>query len=129
MSAAERPISPHLSIYRPQITSMTSIMHRFTGLALVAGAALLAYWLWAAAYAPAMFESLYECLASTFGLACLLGWTLAFYYHLANGIRHLFWDIGMGLEIVQATRSGWTVILLALLLTAFTWYQVAEAMG
>jgi succinate dehydrogenase / fumarate reductase, cytochrome b subunit len=94
MSKDNRPLSPHLSIYRPQISSVLSIMHRITGLALFVGTALITFWLWSAAYAPAFYSTFHAGLNSPFGQICLLGWTLAFYYHLGNGIRHLFWDMG-----------------------------------
>src|SRR5271154_5369551 len=110
MSSNKRPPSPHLSIYRPQISSVLSITHRLTGLALFAGTALLVLWLWSAAYAPAFYGTLHHALASVIGRVCLLGWLLAFYYHLSNGIRHLFWDAGMGFSLPQVDRSGWAVI-------------------
>jgi succinate dehydrogenase / fumarate reductase cytochrome b subunit len=90
----KRPTSPHLSIYRKQISSVLSILHRLTGIALFAGTAVIVVWLWTIAYAPDLFSALRELLASPVGQICLLGWTAAFYYHLGNGIRHLFWDAG-----------------------------------
>lgn len=129
MSSIQRPTSPHLSIYRPQITSVLSILHRITGVALYAGSILLMFWLWTAAYAPMLHSEMRECMASPFGLALLAGWTAAFYYHLSNGIRHLFWDMGKGLDIPCATRSGWFVLLMTLLLTVFTWSFVLNTAG
>ena len=117
----QRPTSPHLSIYRPQISTVLSIMHRMTGVALFAGTALLVAWLWSIAYAPAFYSTLHDIIASPVGQLCLLGWTAAFYYHLCNGIRHLFWDIGKGFTLPVMTRSGWAVIFATLFLTAFTW--------
>ena len=122
MSNVQRPTSPHLTIYRKQITSVLSITHRLTGLALYAGTALIAMWLWSAAYAPAQFSALHGLLASPFGKFCLLGWTACFYYHLCNGIRHLFWDVGAGFDLKQVDRSGWTVVFLTVLMTAYTWH-------
>lgn len=119
--SSRRPLSPHLSIYRPQITSVLSITHRATGIGLMAGAALLVVWLCAAAYDTESFARVHECLASPAGRFFLIGWTLAFYFHLANGIRHLFWDIGMGFGLAQVSRSGWAVLAFTLLMTALTW--------
>ena len=121
MTNSNRPVSPHLSIYRPQISSVLSITHRLTGLALFAGTALMVAWLWSAAYAPAFYATLHEALASPLGKLCLLGWTLAFYFHLGNGIRHLFWDAGYGFTLPVMARSGWAVIVFTLLMTATTW--------
>jgi len=121
MSDSSRPLSPHLGIYRWQISMVLSILHRITGLALFAGTALMMIWLWSAAYAPAFYVTLHSYLASPLGKLCLFGWTLAFYYHLGNGIRHLFWDIGKGFSLPAMTRSGWAVIIFTLLMTAATW--------
>lgn len=121
MAIPARPTSPHLSIYRPQITSVTSILHRMTGVALYVGAPLLVYWLWAAAYAPEQFTRLHECLASQPGQAALMGWTAAFYYHLANGLRHLCWDMGKGFALPQVARSAWLVLIFTLVMTLATW--------
>ena len=99
-----------------------------TGLALFAGMAVMVSWLWAAAYAPVFFGTLHGFLSSLFGKFCLLGWTVAFYYHLGNGIRHLFWDMGKGFELPTMHKSGWTVVISAILLTAFTW-GVATSSG
>jgi succinate dehydrogenase / fumarate reductase cytochrome b subunit len=129
MSSHPRPLSPHLTIYRPQITSMLSILHRITGVALYAGTALLMGWLWSAAYAPELFAQMHQCLSSTIGKVALIGWTLAFYFHLANGIRHLFWDVGMGFSIPQATRSGWLVLIFTLLATLFSWGFIQATVG
>jgi succinate dehydrogenase / fumarate reductase, cytochrome b subunit len=127
MSTQNRPTSPHLTIYKPQITSVLSITHRMTGVALFFGTPLLVGWLYVVAYAPAHYVKLHECLASDAGKALLFGWTLAFYYHLANGIRHLFWDLGKGFTIPQVNRSGWAVLIFTLLMTMFTWGFISSA--
>ncbi|MDE3015406.1 MAG: succinate dehydrogenase, cytochrome b556 subunit [Pseudomonadota bacterium] len=124
-----RPLSPHLSIYRPQISSVLSILHRLTGLALFAGTALVVAWLCSAAYAPAFYATLHDGMDSFIGRLCLLGWTLAFYCHFCNGIRHLFWDIGMGFTLPQMARSGWAVIVLTIVFTALTWGFVSALAG
>jgi succinate dehydrogenase / fumarate reductase cytochrome b subunit len=124
VSAQDRPTSPHLSIYRWQITSVLSITHRLTGLALYAGSGLLALWLAAAAYSPECYADIKTFLNSWLGQLMLIGWTLAFYYHLSNGIRHLAWDAGYGFTIPVATRTGWAVVFFTVVMTALTWMCV-----
>jgi succinate dehydrogenase / fumarate reductase, cytochrome b subunit len=91
---ASRPLSPHLQIYRPQITSVLSISHRATGLALSLGTLLLVWWLVALARGPEAFASVQSFVGSWLGRLLLLGWTFSLFFHLANGIRHLCWDAG-----------------------------------
>lgn len=119
-----RPLSPHLTVYRPQITSMTSIFHRITGVALAVGSVILVLWLWGAAYAPELFSMIVDCFRSTVGQLLLAAWSFAFFYHMCNGIRHLGWDAGYGYAIEDATRNGVLVILAALFLTGATWFAV-----
>ncbi len=121
---AERPLSPHLSVYKPQITSMLSILHRITGFGLSVGTLLLGAWLWSAAFSPSFYATLTEVTASWFGRVFLFGWTVAFFYHLFNGIRHLMWDAGMGLTIPSVNRSGIAVLLLTLALSVGVWAYV-----
>lgn len=121
MASHDRPLSPHLQIYRWQITSVMSILHRLTGVALAAGTLLLVYWLVAAAMGPAEFAAAQACIGSVFGRILLFGWSLALFYHLANGIRHLAWDAGLGFELPAVTRSGWLVLAATLALTAAAW--------
>ena len=116
-----RPLSPHLQIYRPQITSVLSILHRATGIALSVGTLMLTWWLVAAASGPAAFASAQGFIASWFGLLLLFGWTFALFFHLCNGIRHLFWDAGQGLEIKQVYASGWAVVAASGGLTVLAW--------
>jgi succinate dehydrogenase / fumarate reductase cytochrome b subunit len=129
MSNPNRPISPHLSIYRKQISSVLSIFHRLAGLALFVGTGLLVSWLWSAAYAPEFYPQLHEYLSSLLGQVALFGWMAAFYYHLANGIRHLFWDMGKGFELSAMAASGWAVVLFTVLMTMFTWGFIHSAAG
>jgi succinate dehydrogenase / fumarate reductase cytochrome b subunit len=124
-----RPLSPHVGIYRWQITNTLSILHRMTGFGLTLGLIPLAAWIWGAAYNAALFDWLAGAFASNIGKAMLFGWTLAFYYHLANGMRHLNWDIGEGFKLNEVTRSGRVVVLFVLGMTAFTWYYVAQHGG
>ena len=121
MAANQRPLSPHLQIYRPQITSVLSILHRMTGLFLAFGAMFLVLWLIALASGPERYTLVLELLVSPPGLIMLAGWTFAMFYHLCNGIRHLFWDAGMGFELPQATMSGWAVVIASAVLTVAVW--------
>jgi succinate dehydrogenase / fumarate reductase cytochrome b subunit len=105
-----RPLSPHLQVYKPQLTSVTSILNRITGFALSIGLFLLCWWLWAAAYSPGSLKSFYGFTGSWFGILLLFGWSVAFYYHLANGIRHLIWDTGRMLELKDAYKGGYAVL-------------------
>ena len=116
-----RPLSPHLQIYRPQLTSMLSILHRATGIALAVGALYLAIWVISAAASPRAY-------AAVPGLQRLdrrphRAGRLAVraFYHLCNGIRHLFWDAGYGFELKDAYRSGWIVVVVSLIATALSW--------
>ncbi len=121
MASDNRPLSPHLQIYRPQLTSMLSIAHRGAGIALGAGAAFFAWWLLAAASGPEAYGAAQSFFGSVPGIIVLAGFSFALFYHLCNGIRHLFWDAGMGLELDQAYRSGWAVVAAAAVLTAGAW--------
>jgi len=112
------------STYRLQLTSVLSFAHRVTGIALAAGTILLVGWLWAAAYNPDCFEGISAFFEGFFGRILLFGWSYAFYFHLCNGIRHLFWDIGKGFEIKDAYRSGYLVLGTSVLLTCITWIAV-----
>jgi succinate dehydrogenase / fumarate reductase, cytochrome b subunit len=120
-SPPPRPLSPHLQIYRPQLTSVLSITHRATGIALAAGTLLLVWWLVAAASGPQAFATVQGFMGSWFGLLLLLGWSASLFYHLANGIRHLFWDAGIGFELKTAYASGWAVVIATAALTAIAW--------
>jgi len=122
-----RPLSPHLQVYRPQITSVLSILHRFTGLALSVGALLFSYWVIAVASGAEAYANAQAFIGSWFGYLLMIAFSYALFYHLCNGIRHLFWDIGMGFELPTATRTGWLVVILSLGLTAAAWI-VALAM-
>lgn len=126
---AARPTSPHLSIYRWQISMTLSILHRITGMALYAGTAVIVLWLWSSAYAPAFYTSLHQWLSSIFGQILMVGWTAAFYYHLANGVRHLIWDIGKGFTLPVMFRSGIAVLLFTIALTALTWIMALTTTG
>ena len=121
MPSVQRPLSPHLQVYRPQITSLLSIAHRISGIGLSVGAVLFVWQLVAAASGPNAFDGFERFIGSWFGLALLVAWSAAFFYHLANGIRHLVWDAGYGFSIEQTYRSGRLVLAAAAVLTALAW--------
>ena len=119
---AARPLSPHLQVYRWQLTMTLSILHRMTGVGLAVGTLLLVWWLAAAATGPEQFALVQSIMGSLVGRLLLLGWTFALFYHLANGIRHLFWDMGAGFELKTTYRSGWLVVVASFALTAIAWW-------
>ena len=121
MANVERPLSPHLQIYRWPVTMATSILHRATGCALAAGTLLLTWWLAAAAAGSDYYALVQACLGSILGRLVLLGFSWALFYHLLNGIRHLFWDAGHGYSIPVANKSGWAVIIGSVVLTVLAW--------
>jgi len=129
MDPTNRPLSPHLQIYRPQITSVLSICHRLSGIGLGAGTLLLAYWLIAAAAGPGPFDLAQGLIGSWLGSILLIGWTFGLCYHLCNGIRHLFWDAGYGYEIKTVYRSGWLVVITSVLFTGGIWLSVVVSRG
>ena len=120
MATDNRPLSPHLGIYRWQITMTMSILHRATGVALAVGSILLVWWLVAAGVGPDAFQTVHGLLSSGVGQFLLIGWTFSLYYHLCNGIRHLAWDAGWGFEIKSMYVTGYTVWVLALVLTGIS---------
>ena len=122
MATRERPLSPHLQVYRWQITMTMSILHRATGVALTVGAFGLAWWLMAMAAGGEQAVRAAACLASPFGKIVLFGFSASLVYHLLNGIRHLLWDIGWGYEIPEVYKSGYTVAALTVVLTAVIWF-------
>jgi succinate dehydrogenase / fumarate reductase cytochrome b subunit len=122
MANRERPLSPHMQVYRWQITMTMSILHRASGLVLVVGAFALAWWLLAVAAGGQAYADAAACLASPLGRLVLFGFSLSLVYHLLNGIRHLLWDSGWGFEIPEVYRSGWTVAGLTVVLTVLIWF-------
>lgn len=118
---ANRPLSPHLQVYRWTLTMTLSILHRATGLALSVGLFLVTCWLLAAAAGPASFDDLHGFVTGPVGTALLVAWTFALALHLANGVRHLFWDLLFGLDMPQARASGWAVWVFAIAATAAVW--------
>lgn len=118
----ERPLSPHLTVYRFMYTMTLSILHRATGVVLSFGLLLLAWWLMAAATGPEAFDSATSILSGWFFQLLLLGWMVSFVYHLCNGIRHLTWDVGLGLEKHQARRSAMLTLVATVLVSALLGY-------
>ncbi len=129
MSTGSRPLSPHLQVYRPQLTSVLSILHRITGVALAVGTLVLLWWLISAAAGPGPFAAAEAVIGSWAGRLLLFGWTMALFYHLCNGIRHLFWDVGWGFELPVVYASGWVVLGATLALTLGAWWWGYAAMG
>lgn len=124
MSNSERPLSPHLFIYRWPMTMTVSILHRVSGLVLALGLIALVLWLLAAADGDAAHARFAGAMDSLFGRLFLALLSFAFFFHLANGVRHLAWDLGFGFEIPQANASGWTVIAATIVLTLAYWLAV-----
>jgi succinate dehydrogenase / fumarate reductase cytochrome b subunit len=112
-----RPLSPHLGVYKFMYTMSLSIMHRITGVAASVGFLLFAWWLMALASGPADYASAMRTLSTPVAKLLLIGFTFSVVYHFCNGIRHLVWDTGRGLERAQARRSGAVVIVAALAIT------------
>jgi len=121
VSAAGRPLSPHLQVYRPLINMMMSIVHRITGAVLYGGTLLLALWLAATAFSPEVFALASGLLASWLGKLVLIGFTWAVLHHLIGGIRHLIWDLGWGFDLKIVDLMSWGSLVLSLALTALVW--------
>lgn len=119
-----RPLSPYF-IYKPQITSVLSITHRLTGIALYIGFILLSWWIAESIYlsfSPSGESGILTAFFTTsVDYLLLIGWSFALFYHLLNGIRHLFWDMGKGFDLKSVSTSGWLVVIGATLLTALSW--------
>ena len=120
MATPKRPLSPFMigPYYRPQLTSILSILHRATGVLLSLAGFVLAAWLLAVAGGSVAFDRFTAASASPLGQLLLLAVLFSLVYHLLNGIRHLLWDIGWGFEIPRVYATGWTVVTLSVLLTA-----------
>ncbi len=123
MATPSRPLSPHVRIYRWQISNTLSILHRLSGVVLAVSFLLLSLWFVSAADGVASYEPVCALLCGPLGILVLLGFAAAFFFHLLNGIRHLFWDAGLGFERQQSRISGWVVVagtvLLSLAVTAW----------
>jgi len=129
MATGGRPLSPHLQVYRPQLTSILSILHRMTGVALAVGTLLLVWWLASAAGWGTPFTDVQTIIGSWIGRLLLFGWSFSLFYHLCNGIRHLFWDAGYGFELSSVNASGIAVVVVSAVLTLAAWVWGYAAMG
>ena len=116
-----KPLSPHLQVYRLPLTALMSITHRITGVGLTIGTLLLTWWLVSAALGPAAYADAMSFIGSWFGYLLLFGFSVALFYHLCNGIRHLLWDSGRAFEIPQIERGNQIVIVATVVLTVITW--------
>ncbi|RJG43449.1 MULTISPECIES: succinate dehydrogenase, cytochrome b556 subunit [unclassified Mesorhizobium] len=124
-----RPLSPHLTIYKPLITMTMSIIHRITGGALYFGTLLVAWWLIAAATSEQYFDFVSWVLGSWIGRLVLFGYTWALMQHLMGGIRHLIWDTGAGLEKRTASKIAWATVIASVVLTVLIWVAGYMARG
>lgn len=125
MEQDNRPISPHLQVYKPQITSVLSITHRCAGVFLTLTALCLCCWLVVLANGEHQFNILQAYLQSWFGQCFVYMSVFSLCFHLCNGIRHLFWDMGLGLEINTTYRTGYTVIISSVIMTLLIFYLAA----
>jgi succinate dehydrogenase / fumarate reductase, cytochrome b subunit len=116
-----RPLSPHIQVYRPQMTSLLSIAHRITGVWLGVGSLFIVAWLLALAAGPQPYAAMQAFFGAWVGRILMVGWSFSVCFHLANGIRHLFWDAGLGFSLRTTYASGWSVIAITILLTIATW--------
>jgi succinate dehydrogenase / fumarate reductase cytochrome b subunit len=127
MARVDRPLSPHLQIYRWYFTMALSIAHRITGVGLALGLLLLTWWLLALASGPEAFATVHGIMNSWFGALILFLYTLTLFYHMGNGIRHLVWDVGYGFDPQVARASGAAVLVFAGAMTVLTWLVIALA--
>ena len=120
-NVTKRPLSPHLQVYKPQMTSVMSILHRMTGAALAVGIIMVIWLLVAAASGPEAYEQFRNFIAAWYGQLMLFGWTVALCYHLCNGIRHFFWDMGYLFKLENAFKAGYLVLAMTVILTSLVW--------
>lgn len=118
----DRPLSPHLQIYRPQLTSVMSIFHRFTGFGLAVGTLMVIWLLLAASFGRDEFATFSTFAGSGLGKFLIFGWSVALYYHMCNGVRHLLWDTGRLFKIETAYKAGYVVLAATAALTVLTWW-------
>lgn len=124
-----RPHSPHIQVYRPQLTSVLSITHRITGVLLSGASVMVTIWLVAGSLGATPYEMVLAALRSWAGLIMLFSWTFCTFFHLCSGLRHLFWDAGKGFELRAIYLSGWSVVFVSLVLTIATWLAAALMSG
>ena len=119
-----RPLSPHLQVYKPQLTSILSILHRGTGIVLSIGSIFLVSWILVLTLGESAYQIYSQLVNNWFGKLVIFGFTFGLFYHLSNGIRHLFWDAGYGYDLKDAYISGFAVIFSSVSLTLITWLIV-----
>ena len=128
MQNKDRPLSPHLTIYKPQITSILSIMHRITGVCLFFGLIIILWTINLYSFKPMNVTGLKDiwlCISENiFLFSLLILWSYCIFYHLCAGIRYLFWDAGIGMEIRTVNLTGWITIVLSTILTCAFWYTI-----
>ena len=122
--ARTRPLSPHLQVYRPQMTSVMSILHRAAGVVLTTGTLIMAAWLVSLALGKEAYDVVVMVIGHPLGQFVLFGYSVALVYHALNGVRHLGWDLGFGLTIPQVYRNGQIVLFLTVVLTMGLWSAV-----
>lgn len=129
MADTQRPVSPHLQIYKWQVQMATSILHRATGIAMAVGILMIVWGVLSLAAGEEAFNQFKICMGSPLGMILLFGWSWAFFYHLCNGIRHLIQDTGAGYAIPQFVRSSWLSVIGSIVLTLLVWAYVLTAGG
>ncbi len=117
-----RPLSPHLQVYRPQMTSVLSIMHRAAGYALALGTIMVVWMLVAAASGPEAYGAFQDFVGTALGKFMIFGWSVALFYHMSNGVRHMLWDMGYLFKIESAYKAGYLVLAMTAILTALVWW-------
>ncbi len=122
MTNNNKPLSPHLQIYKPQMTSILSISHRFTGLILFFSSFLICIWLFFMAFDTHLYNLINAFFSGTIGKTILFFITFSFSYHFLNGIRHLFWDFGYGYKVRNVYLTGIFVVLFSLLINIYVWF-------
>lgn len=127
--AVERPLSPHLQVYRMTISMLMSIVHRITGAALYFGTILLAWWLTAAAIGESYFNFVSSIAGSLPGKVVLIGFTWALLHHMLGGLRHFVWDTGRGYDLKTIDTMAWASLLLSLAATALIWLKPLTGVG
>lgn len=129
MATSNRPLSPHLQVYRWQLTMFLSIAHRASGIALCAGIPFLLYWIWSLTTGEAGYHQAQAFFSSAFGRLVLLVLSVSLFFHLCNGVRHLYWDTGRGLDLPAVYRSGRVVLVATAVLTVIAWIAAYAASG
>ncbi|MCK4946399.1 MAG: succinate dehydrogenase, cytochrome b556 subunit [Alphaproteobacteria bacterium] len=124
MSKIDRPLSPHVEIYKWPFPAILSISHRATGAGLALGAILVTVWLFAALSGDDAFALVQRFRESIIGRLMLFGWLFAFVYHLLNGVRHMRWDAGYGFDLKSTYRSGWIMVCGTVIISVLTWIIV-----